>query len=115
MSHRDGRRRPPRRRRTPNLAERSSPNEILEFCGDEPSFCKGDGYAGPGWYAHHGDYPDEGALFVGTDEDMGRLAEVAFHKLAAMARESEDRAMAAARERGECWTCGYAPCACDQS
>lgn len=33
----------------------------------------------------------------------------------AMARESADRAMAAARERGECGTCGYAPCACDQS
>ena len=31
-----------------------------------------------------------------------------------MARESADRAMAAMRERGECETCGYAPCACDQ-
>lgn len=32
-----------------------------------------------------------------------------------MARESADRAMAAARERGECMACGYAPCACDQT
>lgn len=32
-----------------------------------------------------------------------------------MARESADRSMvAAASERGECGTCGYAPCACDQ-
>lgn len=31
-----------------------------------------------------------------------------------MARESADRATDAARERGECGTCGYAPCACDQ-
>lgn len=32
-----------------------------------------------------------------------------------MARESADRAMVAASERGECGTCGYAPCACDQT
>lgn len=32
-----------------------------------------------------------------------------------MARESADRAMASARARGECTTCGYAPCACDQA
>jgi len=32
-----------------------------------------------------------------------------------MARESADRAMSSARERGECRACGYAPCACDQS
>jgi hypothetical protein len=32
-----------------------------------------------------------------------------------MARESADRARAAARERGECCTCGYAPCGCDQA
>ena len=31
-----------------------------------------------------------------------------------MARESADRAMVAASERGECGTCGYSPCACDQ-
>jgi hypothetical protein len=31
-----------------------------------------------------------------------------------MARESADRAMASARERSECGTCGYAPCMCDQ-
>jgi predicted kinase len=31
-----------------------------------------------------------------------------------MARESADRAVAAAIERGECGTCGYTPCACDQ-
>lgn len=30
-------------------------------------------------------------------------------------RESEDRAMASARERGECGACGYAPCMCDQA
>ena len=34
--------------------------------------------------------------------------------MAATARESADRAMASARARGECGTCGYAPCACDQ-
>jgi len=32
-----------------------------------------------------------------------------------MARESADRAMVAARERGECGACGYAPCGCDQT
>jgi hypothetical protein len=32
-----------------------------------------------------------------------------------MARESADRARAAARERGECVACGYAPCECDQT
>lgn len=32
-----------------------------------------------------------------------------------MARESADRAVAAAIDRGECGTCGYAPCACDQT
>lgn len=32
-----------------------------------------------------------------------------------MARESADRALAAATARGECLTCGYAPCACDQA
>ncbi len=32
-----------------------------------------------------------------------------------MARESADRAVAAAIDRGECMTCGYAPCACDQT
>jgi hypothetical protein len=32
-----------------------------------------------------------------------------------MARESADRAMVAAIDRGECGTCGYAPCACDQT
>jgi hypothetical protein len=32
-----------------------------------------------------------------------------------MARESADRAMVAASERGECGACGYAPCGCDQS
>ena len=31
------------------------------------------------------------------------------------ARESADRAMASARERGECGACGYTPCACDQT
>lgn len=31
-----------------------------------------------------------------------------------MAREAADRAMADAAVRGECGTCGYAPCACDQ-
>ncbi len=31
-----------------------------------------------------------------------------------MARESADRALAAALERGECVTCGMAPCGCDQ-
>ncbi len=31
------------------------------------------------------------------------------------ARESADRAIAAANERGECRACGYAPCACDQA
>lgn len=31
-----------------------------------------------------------------------------------MVRESADRALADARERGECSSCGYAPCACDQ-
>lgn len=33
----------------------------------------------------------------------------------AMAREAADRALAEALTRGECGTCGYAPCACDQS
>ena len=32
-----------------------------------------------------------------------------------MARESADRAIVAASERGECGTCGYVPCACDQT
>lgn len=31
-----------------------------------------------------------------------------------MAREPSDRAAASAYARGECWTCGYVPCACDQ-
>ena len=31
-----------------------------------------------------------------------------------MARESADRAVAAAIERGECGTCGYTRCSCDQ-
>jgi len=31
-----------------------------------------------------------------------------------MARESADRAIAKASERGECRSCGYSPCACDQ-
>ena len=31
-----------------------------------------------------------------------------------VARESKDRTMASARERGECLACGYDPCACDQ-
>ena len=30
-------------------------------------------------------------------------------------RESADRAIVSASERGECGTCGYAPCACDQT
>ena len=32
-----------------------------------------------------------------------------------MARESADRAMDAARARGECGACGYAPCGCDET
>ena len=31
-----------------------------------------------------------------------------------MARESADRAFAKIAARGECVTCGYAPCMCDQ-
>ena len=31
-----------------------------------------------------------------------------------MARESADRALEIARQRDECMTCGYCPCACDQ-
>lgn len=31
-----------------------------------------------------------------------------------MARESADRELAKSRERGECGSCGYQPCACDQ-
>jgi len=29
--------------------------------------------------------------------------------------ESAERAVVTAVERGECWTCGHAPCACDQA
>lgn len=31
-----------------------------------------------------------------------------------MVRESSDRALIKAMARGECLTCGYAPCMCDQ-
>ena len=49
------------------------------------------------------------------DEWIGRAGEAERAVRQTMARESADRAMAAARERGECGTCGYAPCACDQT
>lgn len=59
------------------------------------------------------DYVREAARLSGLE--FSRWVERAVRQT--MARESADRAMAAARERGECgtWTCGYAPCACDQN
>lgn len=56
------------------------------------------------------DYARAAAKAAGMDYSawIGRAVQQA------MARESADRAMAAALERGECMTCGYDPCACDQ-
>lgn len=57
------------------------------------------------------DYAREAARLSGLE--FSRWVERAVRQ--AMARESADRAMSSARERGECMACGYAPCACDQS
>lgn len=57
------------------------------------------------------DYVREAARLSGLE--FSRWVERAVRQT--MARESADRAMAAARERCECGTCGYAPCACDQT
>ncbi len=56
------------------------------------------------------DYAREAAKMAGLE--FSRWVERAVRQT--MARESADRALAAARERGECSSCGYAPCACDQ-
>lgn len=56
------------------------------------------------------DYAREAARLSGVE--FSRWVERAVRQT--MARESADRAMVAASERGECGTCGYAPCACDQ-
>lgn len=56
------------------------------------------------------DYAREAAKAAGME--FSRWVERAVRQT--MARESADRAIAAASERGECRTCGYAPCACDQ-
>ena len=56
------------------------------------------------------DYAREAARLSGLE--FSRWVERAIRQT--MARESADRAMARALERGECGTCGYAPCACDQ-
>lgn len=57
------------------------------------------------------DYVREAARLSGLE--FSRWVERAVRQT--MARESADRATAAASERGECGTCGYAPCACDQT
>lgn len=57
------------------------------------------------------DYAREAAKAAGMDYS-GWVARAVRQ---AMARESADRALAAASERGECRACGYAPCACDQT
>lgn len=54
------------------------------------------------------DHVREAARFSGLE--FSRWVERAVRQT--MARESADRAMAAT---GECGTCGYAPCACDQT
>ena len=57
------------------------------------------------------DYAREAAKAAGME--FSRWVERAVRQT--MARESADRAIAASDERDECGTCGYAPCACDQS
>ena len=54
------------------------------------------------------DYVREAARLSGLE--FSRWVERAVRQT--MARESADRAMVAT---GECGTCGYAPCACDQT
>ena len=56
------------------------------------------------------DYAREAAKASGME--FSRWVERAVRQT--MARESADRAIAAASERGECMTCGYTPCGCDQ-
>lgn len=57
------------------------------------------------------DYVREAARLSGLE--FSRWVERAVRQ--AMARESADRAMVAASDRGECGACGYAPCGCDQT
>jgi hypothetical protein len=56
------------------------------------------------------DYVREAARLSGLE--LSRWVERAVRQT--MARESAERALAAAQSRGECTTCGYAPCACHQ-
>lgn len=56
------------------------------------------------------DYAREAARLSGLE--FSRWVERAVRQT--MARESADRAADAARARGECGTCGYSPCACDE-
>lgn len=57
------------------------------------------------------DYAREAARLSGLE--VSQWVERAVRQ--AIARESADRAAAAARASGECGTCGHTPCACDQA
>ena len=60
------------------MAERIPPESLIKLAqrelnaevpGDVAVDWCDTGHSGPGWYAHYTEYPDEGSVFLGGDED----------------------------------------------